>query len=443
MVRFACIYLHIGLHKTGSSAIQLMCDENRNALADAGVWYPLGRWHGQLGSCFSTGKILYVYNRHAGNIDEASIEQSDRNYILRMIEGFHRTHCDRAVLSYEGFIDLRLPEIVSLREFLRSFSDEVRVIAYCRHPLSFVPSEISQCARMGTPTGRRPGQTFPIPKFEEYLSKFEAAFGRENLTISDFSRDRLEGGDVRLDFLSKIGIKDDERARFVFGETNTNESLSAEAVSIAEAIAELLPPASRANLFFLRFNKLLSSIEGSPLVLSEKDRAAVMAQSRPHLDYLERVFGLSLQEPTTQSESGPTQLGAQTARSLARHFIESDLVSQAYRWLLDRAPESEAVIFGHLVSSDGNAKKMRQNVMRSPEFRRKVAAVLAPPPVAAQARQRSDDPGGSGRLNRATAASAGQEARAFQRSLGPDREDTGGGVEAGASVHSPDPPMTG
>jgi hypothetical protein len=34
------LFLHIGPHKTGTTAIQLFCERNRNELAKAGLWYP-------------------------------------------------------------------------------------------------------------------------------------------------------------------------------------------------------------------------------------------------------------------------------------------------------------------------------------------------------------------------------------------------------------------
>ena len=34
------LFLHVGPHKTGTTAIQLFCERNRNELAKAGFWYP-------------------------------------------------------------------------------------------------------------------------------------------------------------------------------------------------------------------------------------------------------------------------------------------------------------------------------------------------------------------------------------------------------------------
>src|SRR5437764_5915898 len=151
MKRFRRIFLHIGPHKTGSSAVQLMCDENRSRLAAAGIYYPRGRWHGQLGSYFSRRKAAYVFNRHAGNIDAAAIEASDLAYMGGLEQELNEVGTENLLFSYEGFIDLDSEELTALRNFLLGYSDEIQVIGYCRHPLSFVPSEISQRCRMGAP----------------------------------------------------------------------------------------------------------------------------------------------------------------------------------------------------------------------------------------------------------------------------------------------------
>jgi hypothetical protein len=300
MTQPRCLYIHIGPHKTGSSAIQLVCDEKRTLLAERGVLYPKGRWHGQLGSYFARNKLAYIYNRHSGNIDLAAVETSDSYYIKAVVHEITDTECANVVVSYEGFIDLAVEDLTKLRIFMAKYFDQFRVIGYCRHPLSFAPSEISQRARMGVLTGLSDLPKLPIPKFRDYFEKFASVFGVEQMSLTEFAPEALYKGDVRFDFLQKIGIGDLECIPLELEEDKTNESLSYEAVVLAEALAKQMEPSARANLFFMKYNRLLTAIKGTPITLTKEQSQSIMRRAHPHLKYVEETFGVKLRRPAEQ-----------------------------------------------------------------------------------------------------------------------------------------------
>jgi hypothetical protein len=376
MKSFNRIILHVGPHKTGSSAVQMMCDENRDILAQNGILYPKGRSHGQIGSYFAESRPNYVYCQHSGILDINKRRASDNAYKERLERTMFKSSLETLVLSYEGFVDLNLVELVRFREFLDKYARDVQVVGYCRHPLSFAPSEISQRCRMGVPTGLRDARDPPIPLFKDYFAKFQKTFGKEHIHLSDFAAERVYRGDVRLDFLNQIGLPPVKHNDLRIEDNRANESLSAEAAQIAEMMVHCCPRNRRGNLFFMKYNELLSSIKGTPLVLSEADEAWIMEASEPHLSYLEDEFELTLLAPRPKAPSA--LFGQSTLRSLADHFLAEDLVTQAYHWLLGRSPESDDIIFGHLSATDGDWARLRAHIMRSPEFHRGVAAACPP-----------------------------------------------------------------
>jgi hypothetical protein len=328
MKRYRQIFLHIGPHKTGTTAIQRMADENRAALARHGIFYPSGRWHGQLGSCFAQNKVAYVYNRHSGFTDLAAINQSDTAYKTRLLGELEESDCQDAVFSYEGLIDLRPDEVRELTNFLRDRCDDIRIVAYCRHPLSFAPSEISQRARMGLPSGRDDTENPPIPRFKSYFEKFANVLGTEPFILSDFAKGGLHRNDVRMDFLNKIGFLDRHEDQIRLSEELTNESLSAEAVAIAAEMAKSAPDLTQNNLFFRRYNSFLSSISGAPIRLSEDEKNLIMTASRPHLEYLQETFGMELREPEENRSGDVGLFGKRAIASLAqqlRRVIDHDV----------------------------------------------------------------------------------------------------------------------
>jgi hypothetical protein len=105
-----------------------------------------------------------------------------------------------------------------------------------------------------------------------------------------------------------------------------------------------------------------------------------MEAARPHLNYLFTSFGLALRTPSAkQPSTRATLFGEDSLGSLAEYFLRNDSVSQGYKWLLGREPESENTVFRHLKASGGDWRRLRANIMRSPEFQKGVAIPLAGP----------------------------------------------------------------
>lgn len=69
-MKLKCLYLHIGLEKTGTTSVQAFLHMNRAPLAQAGIWMP-----GCLGHL--NHKLLAAYGFEVGSRDIAvtSVEQ--------------------------------------------------------------------------------------------------------------------------------------------------------------------------------------------------------------------------------------------------------------------------------------------------------------------------------------------------------------------------------
>lgn len=128
----ATLVFHIGLHKTGTTALQHACDTNRTLLAQSGIHYPdLGRgpWHHGL-----TAPWLPVQPAYA--------LPSGPEAILADLAARHAGTDDIVLLSSEEFSSGR-PEMhvdmAELRRMARGF-DKVRVICTLRHQVDFTQS---------------------------------------------------------------------------------------------------------------------------------------------------------------------------------------------------------------------------------------------------------------------------------------------------------------
>lgn len=386
MRRFKLIFLHIGPHKTGSTAIQAMCDQNRSVLARHGILYPFGRWHGQLGSFFSRDKINFVFNRHSNRKDLNSLTAADTQYILRLRQEFSKTNADTVVLSYEGFIDLQADSIGALKSFLDEFSQDIKIIAYCRHPISFARSQISQSILMGYPIASPEQRRLLIPKFQDYFEKYAKVFGVDKFLLTEFTKESLVGGDVRTDFLQKIGFPKEHLQEIELSVADANESLSAEAIMIGQRMAQGMPHPEQSNFEFLRrYGGLLKEIKGAPLHLSEKDADWVMEAAAPHLQYLRNRFDMVLSDFHRDDRDHPenNQLFSESAilslSRLLRYLSDqewerrktekSDMIEDAYRFLFGREAtiDEKKQISNHRLSSEW--RSLRNDLLASAEFR--------------------------------------------------------------------------
>lgn len=81
--RFEVAYIHIGLHKTGTSTIQKFLFDHRSSLAECGYLYPsINKNHGgDLYSLFSSSPEEFVTNVRLGAVSKTGIEQ--RNIDIR------------------------------------------------------------------------------------------------------------------------------------------------------------------------------------------------------------------------------------------------------------------------------------------------------------------------------------------------------------------------
>jgi len=112
------VYLHIGMHKTATTAIQVCLRENEKALAALGYAMPKsgvsGTTHNNI--AFSI-RSLPRYDPEKGGVDELVDELSTSKF-------------DRFIISAEALDHLTAQQIGLLQQKLRAF--DVRIIVWLR-----------------------------------------------------------------------------------------------------------------------------------------------------------------------------------------------------------------------------------------------------------------------------------------------------------------------
>jgi hypothetical protein len=207
------LILHIGMHKTGTTSVQRSLD----GLAQDRVKYVA------LGSSNHTGPMSIAFDdpdvkrRRAGPERSAKqVEMLKPQMRARLEADLANKDFDKFVISGEGMVFLSPKSLRELQAVARRHVDEVRVFAYARDPVGFASSALQQRIK-----GGYPGYDLTRPSYRNKFAPFIEIFGRENVSVKEFSRPALKDGSVVVDFCHLWGIPFDPQR-----EVRSNESLA-------------------------------------------------------------------------------------------------------------------------------------------------------------------------------------------------------------------------
>lgn len=191
--------VHIGAHKTGTTAIQSTLWNNVEALKRSALTYPMelttAQPHFNSQQCVAYTLLgMKKFSRVARDSDVDPLE-----YLAALPRD------GDLLLSSENLMRLNAAQIARLGEHLRGF--DVRVILYVRRQ-----DESSQALYQTDVLNNRCRLTFeeyleqnrPLFDYGAVARRWSACFGRENLTVRVYERGRFANGDVVDDFVEAV-----------------------------------------------------------------------------------------------------------------------------------------------------------------------------------------------------------------------------------------------
>ena len=188
------IILHVGPHKTGSTALQQSFLAMRDRLAGRGILYPKAGL-----MFFGHHPIVDFCNQKPSGFrpDELRAEANGAATVL---------------LSSENFV---VPAVSGLRRVAELFPGaEIRIVYYLRRLVDLWPSHWQQMVKHG--------QSTPFPEYlaqaamgwpetgwsalnqADQLAKLEAAFGRSALTVVGYDHLMAQGRDIGAHFFAEV-----------------------------------------------------------------------------------------------------------------------------------------------------------------------------------------------------------------------------------------------
>lgn len=277
--------LHVGQHKTGSSAIQNYLFEHRDALQDvqylckdranASLWM-LQAFKQDLGA-------LPTYRHKALSVERLSTARSRAR--KRLEDALSGITAPRAVLSAESISLFTPEETQDLHAFLSPHFSSITVFQYVRPMKSRLESAFQEKLKHRYVALEDP---FKLNYFRR-ARILAQAFGRDNLRIFKFDSRLFPRGDVVCHFLTQLGLPLPEHS----SETDANLGLSLPAVQLLYAYRRVhRDRRDRDGVIVER----LAGLQGPPFRIHSELYRNIIARTPRQRSNFEALAGFSLDE---------------------------------------------------------------------------------------------------------------------------------------------------
>jgi hypothetical protein len=314
------IYLHIGLHKTGTSSIQTTLSNNRKKLLAHGINYAdLGDDPNHsvvLLPLFRKAPHRYRLNRRVGIDSKEKAAKKNAASLAALRRALKSNKSGSIVFSGEGIAALPAHRLRRLQAELEPYAVRFRVIAYVRDPYSAANSMVQQRVRRGQ-TYEEIAATPPYLRYSRIEASIEV-FGRENVDIRMFDPAHFVDGDLIADFLAAIGAAPELAKKLEVARTNVG--LSHEAAYLMHEINKHSPRDEKVAPDLIvrpELIKWLEQIPGQPYRCPPELLKAARPLIARELKWLRDVLGKRVFPDRPTFSEVPPRWGEETVTALA------------------------------------------------------------------------------------------------------------------------------
>jgi hypothetical protein len=293
-------FIHIGFHKTGTTAIQQFLHANRRVLGEKGFLYP--------GKNVAHHEIGWAILGEDGSRGTAGEHRTEAGELSREIR---KSPLRNVIISTETLCKSGRGIPSAIRDFIREASggsEDVRIIAYVRRQDYWLDSWYRENVKN---IRSRTTKTFPEfrAEFDENLLDFyrrlvlwREVFGAENMCIRTYESSALHNGIFR-DFLGIAGL--DLTGDFVLpSDQESNISLDRERVEIMRLCNKYAGADTRLHMFVVKRLGEIRKREtpSTRYYLSPAERISLLrkfgeSNRKVALEFLKREDGILFSDP--------------------------------------------------------------------------------------------------------------------------------------------------
>ena len=296
------IYIHIGLHKTGTSSIQATLAKNKFLLKNNSIYYPtqFGINHSEfLVPMFMDNPSEY-YLEKTKKISNEIIEKEYEHKRELLKSELLKTDAEVLVFSGEDISGMLALELKKLNVFLKDIfpSAEIKIVSCFREPADYVSSALQQSIKTGF-CSVRPYEYKNI-HYQMLIEKFNSIFDISNVIIYDFEIAKKHSRGLVGYFLENIlQVKDINNSNINI--LRDNDSVSDITVNICGFINRV----SESDTFAkgegngeLRYERYLNdtfplwSLKGDKFKLDKEYVESLYKKLEPELLWIKDRFGI-------------------------------------------------------------------------------------------------------------------------------------------------------
>ena len=229
------LVLHLGMPKTGSSALQVFLARNHAALLARGVDYlPIGEFALGVNGRISAGNGAYLARTLLAPDSPARIPDPDRHR-AEFHAALARSTAPIGIVSSELFIDARRAALEGLIGALAERGVAVKALYYIRRHDQFLASAYMQqvkrhgCTDSPETYARVAYRQHPFLKYRTFYGYLSEIFGAENIICRTYEGTVTQGDGLFRDVLAALAISPDGLA---FAVPDVNTSLTPKEVAI-------------------------------------------------------------------------------------------------------------------------------------------------------------------------------------------------------------------
>lgn len=282
------VILHVGLHKTGSSAIQETSAKNRDRLKEAGYYYPTfgdTKWTNHsiplcllfMGDREEKHSVIDIF---PDSLEREHAAKQKKNALLNELNDYPLLDI---IFSGEDISLLETAELYSLKEFIRCDLeiDDISVILYVRNPVLLAISGAQEWVRAGQKSFGDVLSLGNLLQAKLKIERLQEVFGIGRVAVFDFDTAVKEHGDITKHFYERLGISN-EISEFV----RINEAMPLEKILVVSALIADSPYLAKACLMAL-------PDDGSRLRPTAHFAAYASNAAEQDIDYLANQFGIN------------------------------------------------------------------------------------------------------------------------------------------------------